>query len=289
MFEVPTPVYEPQVLVKRYAVFGQPIGHSRSPFIHQRFSEQAKIPLSYFAIEASPEAFPAALEAFAAGGGRGANVTLPLKGLAAGYCEVLGPHARRSGVVNTLSRTESGWRGDNTDGLGLVADLAERHRVDLRGRRTLILGAGGAVAAVLPALLDAGIATATIANRSPERADGLADRFNEPARVHTVYWDGLADAGSFDFIVNGTSAGQFGERLSLPFSCVAPRALCYDLSYGRAAVDFLARARAAGCEHAYDGSGMLVEQAAEAFQIWHGVRPDTEPVYQALRQELGGR
>ena len=289
MFEIPTPVYEPQATLKRYAVFGQPIGHSRSPFIHQRFAEQTRIPISYFAIESSPEAFPAALEAFAAGGGRGANVTLPLKGLAAGYCELLGPHASRSGVVNTLSRTGSGWRGDNTDGLGLLADLAERHRVDLRGRRTLILGAGGAVAAVLPALLDAGIATATLANRTPERADALADRFNEPARVHTVYWDGIRDAGSFDFILNGTSAGQFGEGLNLPFSCVAPRALCYDLGYGRAAVDFLAWARAAGCERAYDGAGMLVEQAAESFEIWHGVRPDAEPVYEALRRERGGR
>src|SRR5262249_59397777 len=140
--------------------------------------------------------------AFGAGGGRGANVTLPPKTSAAGLCAVLGAHARRSGAVNTLVRTEGGWRGENTDGLGLVADLAERHRIDLRGRKCLLLGAGGAIAAVLPALLDAGVATATLANRSPERADQLADRFNEPARVHTVYWENLGDAGSYDFILN---------------------------------------------------------------------------------------
>ena len=189
MFEAPVPVDGAPVIVKRYAVFGCPIAHSRSPWIHARFAEQTKLAMSYGAIEADPDALPAALAAFEAGGGLGANITLPLKAVAAAKCRELSPHARRIGAVNTLSRLPSGgWRGDNTDGAGLVADIAERHRLDLRGRRTLVLGAGGAAAGIVHALLDAGIASLTIANRTPARADALADGIGDPGRVHTIYW-----------------------------------------------------------------------------------------------------
>lgn len=287
MFEAPMPVYEASVEVKRFVVFGHPIAHSRSPFIHRRFAEQTKIGLSYEAVDAPPESFIAALSAFAAGGGQGANVTLPLKGLAATQCAELSDAVRRTGVVNTLVRLAGGgWRGENTDGLGLVADLTERHRIDIRGRRTLLLGAGGAVAGILDALLHAGVASIVIANRSPARADALVDRIGDPARVSSIYWHDVAEAGAFEFIVNGTAAGQHGQTLALPFAIATRRSLCYDLSYGRAAVDFLSWGRAAGCEHVLDGTGMLVEQAAESFKLWHGIRPDTEPVYQALRHEV---
>jgi shikimate dehydrogenase len=290
MFEESIPLNDAPVVVKRYAVFGWPIAHSRSPFIHARFAEQLKIAMSYAAIEADAEAFPAALVAFEAGGGLGANVTLPLKAIAATRCKALSETARRAGVVNTLSRLpEGGWRGDLTDGLGLVADIAERHRLDLRGRRTLILGAGGAVQGVLDALLDAGVASIAIVNRSPAKADALADRIGDPSRVTTVYWEDLRDAGAFDLVVNGTSAGHGGGNLTLPFSLAGPRTLVYDLNYGNAAVDFLAWGRAAGCEFVFDGLGMLVEQAAEACAIWLGVRPDTEPVYAALRTAMDRR
>jgi shikimate dehydrogenase len=271
----------------RHAVFGAPIAHSRSPWIHARFGEQAGIALTYQAIEAGLDAFPAALEAFAKSGGTGANVTLPLKSLAAQLSRELGDAARRSGVVNTLTRLPGGgWRGDNTDGIGLVADITERQRVDLRGRRALVLGAGGAVQGVLDALLDAGLSEIVLANRTPERADVLADRIGDPARVHTRYWDALGEAGVFELIVNGTAAGHASEPLQLPFSLAMSRTLAYDLNYGRAAVDFLAWARAAGCPYVFDGLGMLVEQAAEAFHLWHGVRPDTDPVYQQLRASV---
>ena len=287
MFEAPTPVYESSVAVKRFAVFGHPIAHSRSPFIHRRFAEQTKIALTYEAVDAPTESFIAALSAFAAGGGVGANVTLPLKGLAAAPCAELSDLARRAGVANTLVRLPGGgWRGENTDGIGLLADLAERHRIDVRGRRTLILGAGGAVAGVVDALLDAGVASIVIANRSPARADALVDRIGDPSRVRSIYWNDVAEAGAFEFIIDGTAAGQHGEPLALPFSIAGKRTLCYDLSYGRAAVEFLSWGRAAGCELVLDGTGMLVEQAAEAFRLWNGIRPDTEPVYQALRAEL---
>lgn len=287
MFEAPEIQPEAPVAVKRYAVFGQPIAHSRSPWIHARFAEQTRIALEYRAIEAGVAGFGAALAAFEAGGGLGANVTLPLKAEAPRHCKSLSERAQRAGVVNTLSRLDDGgWHGDNTDGIGLVQDLATRHRQDIRGRRTLVLGAGGAVQGVLVALLEAGLDSIVIANRTPARADALADRIGEPGRVSTVYWEDLHDAGAFEMVVNGTAAGHQREALVLPFSLIGRRAVVYDMNYGRAAIDFLAWGRAAGSEHVYDGAGMLVEQAAEAFERWHGVRPETDPVYAQLRHLL---
>jgi shikimate dehydrogenase len=287
MFETAGAARDAPILHRRYAVFGHPIVHSRSPFIHARFAAQTGIALSYSAIDAAPEAFPSALAAFDAGGGLGANVTLPLKTIATRLCSELSPSAQRSGSTNTLIRRGGdGWRGDNTDGRGLVADIAERHRLDLRGRRVLVLGAGGAVQGVLDAILDSGVDQLVIANRSPEKADALVDRIGEPTRVHSAYWSDLGEAGAFDLILNGTSAGHSGIRLALPFSLATRRTLAYDMNYGKAAIEFLAWGRAAGCEHVIDGTGMLVEQAAESFLLWHGVRPETDPVYAALREEL---
>lgn len=271
----------------RHAVFGHPISHSLSPAIHRRFAQQSGVSLSYEAIDAPPETFADQLAAFRAGGGSGANVTLPLKSLAFERCAQASDYAARTGVVNTLEALPGGgWRGHNTDGPGLVADLAERHQQDLRGRDLLLLGAGGAAQGVAFALLDAGVRSLTIANRHAERADALADRIGQPGRVHVRYWNDLATQGAWDFIVNATSAGVQGSAVDLPFAIVAPRALCYDLSYGRAATGFLAWARAARAAHVFDGLGMLVEQAAEAFAIWHGRRPDTEAVYAELRTQL---
>jgi len=199
----------------------------------------------------------------------------------------LSAFAQRAGAVNTLSLLEDGrWRGDNTDGDGLVRDLTERHALDLRGRRGLLLGAGGAARAAAFALLDAGVAELTIVNRTSARADALADAIGQPARVRTRYWNDLANCGNFELIVNATAAGLGHESLSLPFSLVARRALCYDLSYGAAAFGFVAWARAAEAGQALDGLGMLIEQAAESFVIWHGVRPDTDSVYAELRDEV---
>ena len=271
----------------RHAVFGHPINHSLSPVIHRRFGQQTGIELSYDAIDAPPETFAAQLDAFRRSGGGGANVTLPLKTLAFERCAQVSDYAARTGVVNTLEPLAGGgWRGHNTDGPGLVSDLAERHRQDLRGRDLLLLGAGGAAQGVAFALLDAGVRSLTIANRNADRADALADRIGQPGRVHVRYWNDLASAGSWDFVINATSAGVQGTSINLPFAIIAPRALCYDLSYGRGATAFLAWARAAGAMHVFDGLGMLVEQAAEAFAIWHGRRPDTDAVHDELRARL---
>jgi shikimate dehydrogenase len=189
--------------------------------------------------------------------------------------------------VNTLTALPGGlWRGDNTDGEGLVRDLTGRHALDLRGRRGLLLGAGGAAHAAAFALLDAGVAELTIVNRTPERADALADAIGQPARARTRYWRDLPNCGNFELLVNATSAGHGPDKLVLPFSLVARRALCYDLSYGAAAFAFLAWARAAGAGQAIDGLGMLIEQAAASFAIWHGKWPDTDTVYAELRDVL---
>ncbi len=266
----------------RYAVFGHPVAHSLSPRIHAAFARDTGVVMEYVAIDAAPADFAAAVDAFARSGGLGANVTLPNKERAWALCATLTDRAERAGAANTLVRRGDGWRGDNTDGIGLVHDLTERRRLDLRGRRVLLLGAGGAARGVAPALLDAGIDQLWIANRTPEKADALADALGEPARVHTRYWDDLPTLGAFDMLVNATSAGHAPGAMALPFGLAAPRALAVDLSYGEAAIPFLAWAQAAGIDARVDGLGMLVEQAAESFLLWHGRRPDTDAVYAAL-------
>lgn len=269
-----------------HAVFGHPVAHSLSPRIHAAFGRQAGVALRYEAIDVEAAGFAAALAAFAARGGSGANVTLPLKEAAFALCAEASERARRAGAVNTLVRREDGaWHGDNTDGSGLVRDLTQRHGLDLRERRTLLLGAGGAARGVAPALLDAGIGELTIANRTSARADALADALGDPARVHVRYLDDLAAQGEFDLVVNATSAARGGALPVLPMALVGPRSVAVDLSYGEAAIPFLAWARAAGGRQAVDGLGMLVEQAADSFALWHGVRPDTD----AVHAELAGR
>ena len=268
----------------RFAVIGHPVSHSLSPFIHARFGRQLGIELEYVAIDAAPDNFDASLAAFAAEGGVGANITLPHKQRAAAICGNLSERARRVGVVNTLTRTATGWDGDNTDGIGLVRDLTDRHGQDLRSRKVLLIGAGGAAHGVAPALLDAGIADLFIVNRSGDRTDALADTLGEPMRVHPRYFEDLDTIGSFDLIINATSIARSADgHFPLPASLVAPRCDAVDLGYGEAAIGFLSWARASGVDHTIDGLGMLVEQAAESFKCWHGVRPDADAVYAELR------
>ncbi|KFN48778.1 hypothetical protein N790_05845 [Arenimonas malthae CC-JY-1] len=269
-------------MTARYAVFGHPVLHSLSPRIHAAFGSQLGIAMEYAAIDAAPADFERALAHFAETGGLGANITLPHKEAALALCTHLGDRARRAGAANTLTRHADGWHGENTDGIGLVHDLTERRRIDLRSRRVLLVGAGGAARGVAPALLDAGIDELWVVNRTPEKADALVDAMGEPGRVHSRYWADLRNLGTFDMIVNATSAGRGGAPLELPFTLATARTLAVDLSYGEAAGPFLAWAQAAGCETRVDGLGMLVEQAAESFAIWHGRRPDTDPVYASL-------
>ncbi|MEO6365520.1 MAG: shikimate dehydrogenase [Luteimonas sp.] len=270
-------------MTAKFAVFGHPVAHSLSPRIHAAFGKQTGIPVHYVAIDAPPDQFRDALSAFADNGGAGANITLPLKQLAFALCDDVTERARRAGAVNTLVRNGDTWHGDNTDGAGLVRDLTGRHALDLRTRRTLLIGAGGAARGVAPALLEAGIGDLFIVNRTPERTDALVDSLGEPGRVHPRYVDDLATLGEFDLIVNATSATRDGRLPLFPASLVGRRTAAVDASYGEAAIPFLSWARAHGAHDAIDGLGMLVEQAAESFARWHGVRPETDAIYGELR------
>lgn len=240
--------------------------------------------MSYTLQETGPDAFAQRWSDFARAGGAGANITLPLKALAYQCCDEWGPEALQSGVVNTLTRIgDRRWRGDNTDGRGLLSDLTQRWRAVISGCRALVLGAGGAVQGTLPALLSAGVARIDLVNRSAAAALAIEERYRGSGRLFAHSWDTLARLGGFDLLVNGTAMGHQVAHWDLPASLLAPNALAYDMNYGQAARAFTAWARAAGCARVHDGLGMLVEQAAASFALWHGVVPDTQAVYLALR------
>jgi shikimate dehydrogenase len=268
----------------RYAVFGHPVAHSLSPAIQRAFAAQFGGDIDYAAIDAAPEAFADDVRAFFAAGGAGANVTVPHK---RGACELADERSaavERAGVANVLTRLADGrLRADNTDGSGLLRDLAERRRFDLRERRVLLLGAGGAARGVAFPLCDAGVAELVIVNRTSAAAAALADRLGPQASSHE--WSWLEEIGRFDLVLNATAAGVRGEALVLPASLVGDETLCYDLSYGAAAQPFLAWAREARAGDVVDGFGMLLETAADSYAIWFGRRPDTAPVFQALRTD----
>lgn len=269
----------------RYAVFGHPIGHSLSPAIHRAFGEQCGIALDYTAIDAPPDAFAATVRRFLADA-HGANVSLPHKAAAFALADERSAAAVRSGSANVLTRRADGrLDAHNTDGAGLVRDLAGRQQCMLAGRRVLLLGAGGAARGVAWDLLDAGVEELTVANRTADTAAALAGALGV-TRARARYWEDLSELGSFDLIVHATSAGVLGQPLALPRSLVNPQTVGYDLSYGKGARGFLDWLRAAGARAACDGLGMLVEQAADAFALWHGTRPDTDPVYARLRASL---
>ncbi len=268
-----------------YAVFGHPIAHSQSPRIHQCFAAQTGITLSYKTIDATPEALSTTVHHFFTNeGGHGANVTLPHKAAARALAHECSRTAMRAGCVNVLTLLAGGQlAAHNTDGSGLVRDLSARHALQLRGKHLLLLGAGGAARGVAWQLLETGIASLTIVNRSPAAADTLADMIGDVARVGTRCWQDLATIGPVDIIINATSAGVFQQSLNLPTTLIGAHTVCYDLAYGASARLFLDWSQAVGARRTLDGLGMLVETAADAFELWHGLRPATEPVYQALR------
>ncbi len=269
-----------------FAVFGHPVAHSRSPWIHAQFAAQFGFEQSYEAIDAAPEHFELALWDFGEEGGQGANVTLPLKAQAAHLCDELSDTAARAGAVNTLIRLSGKrWRGDNTDGLGLIADF-DRLGIFVGARRIVIIGAGGATRGILGPLLAALPREIVIVNRTPERALQLALESGALGTVQAWALDDLASVGRADVLIHASSAFR-GGGFALPGALLDADSVAYDLSYGAAASPFLARARTAGAT-AFDGLGMLVEQAAESFQRWRGVRPNTAPVLAALATVVHG-
>lgn len=263
-------------MTDRYAVFGNPVSHSKSPLIHARFAAQTAQDLSYEAILAPLDGFAASVRTFVADGGKGANVTVPFKEEAFCLATELTPRARAAGAVNTLSFNGNAIRGDNTDGAGLVCDLKNNLGVDLAGMRILLLGAGGAARGVILPLLEEKPAALFVANRTATKAEALAAAFGIDGGGFAM----LAGR-AYDLVINATSAGLSDTGLPLPDETFAPGVLAYEMLYGRETA-FMQQARKAGARIA-DGLGMLVEQAAEAFLVWRDVRPVTGPVLRALR------
>lgn len=270
-----------------YCVFGNPIAHSRSPFIHAAFAAETGADLVYEARLAPIDGFAAAVGEFVAAGGRGANVTVPFKEEAFRLCDSLSLRAARAGAVNTLSFIDGRILGDNTDGAGLLADVTGNLGCQLLGRQVLLLGAGGAARGVIEPLLATKPGRLVIANRSVDKAQALVDAFSDLGQLEACRFEELAGQ-SFAVVINATSASLGGEALPLPGGVFASDSLAYDMMYGKGETSFLAQARQQGAGRCADGLGMLVGQAAEAFFLWRGVRPATEPVLARLRATLNG-
>ncbi|HER35725.1 MAG: shikimate dehydrogenase [Halothiobacillaceae bacterium] len=273
-----------------YAVIGNPIEHSRSPLIHRAFARQLGIELIYDRLWAPIDGFAEAVAAFREHGGRGMNVTVPFKLEAYDLAEQRSERADRALAANTLvfpDSTSDPVLADNTDGVGLINDLAF-HGVTLTGSRVLILGAGGATRGVLAPLLDQGPQEILIANRNPDRAYGLVEEFNDTAgacRLHGCPLEGIEDT-RFDVVINATPASLSAQLPPLPDTLIGDRTLAYDMAYGPGPTVFMSWAEARGAVRTLDGMGMLVEQAAESFLLWHGQRPDTAPVRNLLRDDI---
>ena len=265
----------------RYAVVGNPIGHSRSPEIHSLFARQTRHVLTYERIEAPLDGFDETALALREAGYRGINVTVPFKLDAAKLSDELAPRARLAGAVNTLKFDGDTIVGDNTDGVGFVRDVKERLGFDLATGSILILGAGGAVRGLIGSLLDVGPRWIAVANRSHSRAEELAEEFG----VEAIHFDEIP-AEHFDLIVNGTTTGLRQEAPSIDPDTFNDCVLAYDLVYAADPTPFMELARTGGAKTVCDGLGMLIEQAAESFFLWRGIRPDTAAVYRAVRELL---
>ncbi|HFD4039738.1 TPA: shikimate dehydrogenase [Vibrio parahaemolyticus] len=273
--------------IDRYAVFGNPIGHSKSPFIHTLFARQTNQSLTYTAECAPVGGFIEAAKAFFADGGKGCNVTLPFKEDAYQFASRLTERAQLAGAVNTLKKLDDGEIiGDNTDGAGLVQDLLQ-HQVVLEGARILIIGAGGAARGVIKPLLDQKPTSLTITNRTFSKAEELAELFSAYGPVTAKEMNIIAE--EFDVIINSTSASLSGELPALSSSVFTANSTSYDMMYGKGDTTFNQWAKQHGAAHAYDGLGMLVGQAAESFMLWRGLRPGAKQILRELRKNLEGQ
>lgn len=270
-----------------YAVVGHPISHSKSPRIHSLFASQTGEALEYTAIQAPLEDFAGSVRDFFARGGKGLNVTVPFKEQAWQLADCRTERAEKAGASNTLYQDEHGkLTADNTDGHGLVQDLTRNHGVTLANTRILVLGAGGAVRGVIGPLLAQRPASLTIANRTVARADALVQLFAPDAGTTELSACGFEQAdGPFDFIINGTSASLQGDLPPLSANVIGTDTVVYDMMYSLQTTTFNQWALDKGARHVFDGLGMLVEQAAESFRVWRGIRPDTAPVIDELRND----
>ena len=269
----------------RYALVGHPVSHSWSPFIHGLFARATLQHIQYRLIDVASDRFRAEAGQFFFDGGKGLNVTIPHKQAAAEFVNELTPRAEEAEAVNTISRTPSGELvGDNTDGVGLVIDLEDNLRIALEGKRVLILGAGGATRGVVGPILARRPAILAIANRTVARAELIAASFAGRGTVLASGFDSI-EPGAFDLVINATAAGHEGHAPPIPATTVAAHTVCYDMAYSPGDTPFSQWAVAHGASATYKGWGMLVEQAAEAFQVWRGIRPQTRHVLELLTRK----
>jgi len=269
----------------RYAVMGNPIQHSKSPRIHSLFAAQTGQNIEYSAIQVDPGGLEQAIGNFQASGGKGLNITVPFKREAWRVMDELSERARLAGAVNTILFRGDERIGDNTDGIGLIRDLCDNHHIRLRNRHILLLGAGGAARGVLGPLLEKEPARLVIANRTPQRAEQLAQDFSRHGEIYGCGFPAI-EGERFHLIINATAASLAGELPPLPDDLLLDQGCCYDMMYGPQPTPFLRWAERHGAGKRIDGLGMLVEQAAESFHLWRGVRPETRPVIDTLRDEL---
>lgn len=268
-----------------YAVFGHPIKHSKSPSIHQLFAKQTQQHLIYTAHEVKQESFYSAVVDFFDQGGKGLNCTIPLKKLAWQRAELLSKRAQLSKAVNTLYLQKDGVLfGDNTDGVGLITDLIKNHAIALLNSRILILGAGGASSGIIAPLLNESPAYIIIANRTVDKAKTLSNEFSKEGEISGCGYNDLKKS-QFDLIINATSTSLYGKLPPLPELLLAKSGCCYDLAYGNLPTVFVNWGIKQDAKKSLDGLGMLVEQAAEAFFVWRGVRPKTEDIIKQLSAE----
>jgi shikimate dehydrogenase len=262
---------------------GYPVSHSRSPVIHRLFAMQTGENIQYDLLQVTPDKLDAAVHQFQRAGGKGLNITAPHKSEVVKLCDHLSERAATAGAVNTLSFCEGEIRGDNTDGVGLLRDLTLNHALAIENANILVLGAGGATRGIVGPLLEMQPASLCIANRTLDKAKALAEHFRRFGTVSACPFSRIPDSARYDLIINATSAGFKGETPPYPSAAVSPDTFCYDLSYGMSPTPFSAWAREQGAGKSVMGWGMLVEQAAESFFIWRGVRPDTAPILKQMK------
>jgi len=268
--------------IDRYGVMGYPVSHSRSPVIHRLFALQTSQDMQYELLQVSPQKLDTAIRQFQRTGGKGLNITTPHKGEVARLVDQLSERASTAGAVNTIAFRGSEIFGDNTDGIGLLRDLEVNLGVNLEDANILILGAGGATRGIVGPLLEMRPRSLRIANRTLGRAQAIVDQFESQGPISACRFNVVPVSDDYDLIINATSAGLHGDTPPYPAAAVSENTFCYDLSYGLNATPFSVWAREHGAAKSVMGWGMLVEQAAESFNIWRGVRPDTAPVLKQM-------
>ncbi|MEJ2274697.1 MAG: shikimate dehydrogenase [Woeseiaceae bacterium] len=267
----------------RYGVMGYPVSHSRSPVIHRLFALQTGENIQYELLQVAPENLDTAVRQFQRTGGKGLNLTVPHKQEVVRQCDQLSERARTAGAVNTIAFRGGEIHGDNTDGIGLLRDLAVNHDFTIEGSNILILGAGGATRGIVGPLLEMQPASLRIANRTIDKAEAIVQQYSTSGPVSACRFNMIPVSDDYDLVINATSAAVKGETPPYPAAAISRNTFCYDLSYGLRPTPFSAWAREQGADRSVMGWGMLVEQAAESFFIWRGTRPDTAPVLKQMK------